>query len=106
MQYAYLPHADAERRSMLDLLGLASQEDLLSVIPSVIRANHLPELPPAQSEIELAETFRQCRDLISICKTIVHIWGRGFYHHHIPAVVNHMAGRSEFYTAYTPINPR
>lgn len=105
MAHSYLPHTDAERRRMLNLLGLASQEDLLSVIPPGIRNRILPDLPPAQTEIELVESFEQ---LAARNTDLLHhrsYLGAGIYHHHIPAVVNHMAGRSEFYTAYTPYQP-
>ena len=36
---------------------------------------------------------------------MVNFIGGGFYDHIIPAVVDHLSGRAEFYTAYTPYQP-
>jgi glycine dehydrogenase subunit 1 len=36
---------------------------------------------------------------------LINFIGGGFYDHVIPAVVDHLSGRAEFYTAYTPYQP-
>ncbi len=105
MAHPYLPHTPAERQRMLSVLGLSSEEELLGPIPAGLRRRELPAMPPALTEAELAAAMR---DLAERNADLLHhpcFLGAGAYLHHIPAVVDHLAGRAEFYTAYTPYQP-
>ena len=100
----YLPHTDADRTAMLERIGVAGMEDLLTAIPPEVRSKPL-DLPPAASEPELLREL----DALARANT-AHADGRGFlgggaYNHHIPAVVSALAARGEFVTAYTPYQP-
>ena len=55
------------------------------------------------SEFELFQRMKALAD--SNGQDITHFIGGGFYDHSIPAVVDHLSGRAEFYTAYTPYQP-
>jgi glycine dehydrogenase subunit 1 len=98
----YGPHTDADRRRMLDALGLASVDDLFADIPPGQRAGGL-DLPPPMPEAalmgRLAElSARNRTDLVSFL-------GAGVQAHHSPPVVDQMLLRGEWYTAYTPYQP-
>jgi len=101
----YIPHSPKERDVMLATIGVKSLEDLFKDIPAKHRFPKL-DLPPALTEMEaaaelaeLAESNENVRgDLISFL-------GAGAYNHYIPAVINHIISRGEFYTAYTPYQP-
>ena len=101
----YIPHSPKERDAMLATIGVESLEDLFKDIPAKHRFPKL-DLPPALTEMEaaaelaeLAESNENVRgDLISFL-------GAGAYNHYIPAVINHIISRGEFYTAYTPYQP-
>jgi glycine dehydrogenase subunit 1 len=61
------------------------------------------DLPPGRSEFEVT---RHLKDLAAKnAADLVLFIGAGFYDHLIPSVVDHLASRSEFYTAYTPYQP-
>src|SRR5262245_25210517 len=87
---------------MLRAVGAKSLEDLLQSIPPEIRLKRMLDIPPALSEIELT---RHIQDLaaknVSAASSVCFLGG-GAYDHFIPAVVDELAGRGEFYTAYTP----
>lgn len=103
MNHPYLPLTEPERKKMLDRIGVQSFNELLSDIPQELRLNRPLNLPPPLSEIELAEEFGKAADQKpSISLSFL---GAGAYQHYIPALVDHLAGRSEFYTAYTPYQP-
>ncbi len=95
----YCPNAPEEIREMLDSIGVGEIEDLFDVIPPGLRARSL-ELADGMSEFEL---LRHMQDLAGKDRQkIVNFIGGGFYDHFIPAAVDHLAGRAEFYTSYTP----
>lgn len=100
----YLPHTFEDRKEMLDFLGVDSIEDLLWHIPKELRNFDL-NIPRGKSEIEIAEEFRKfSKNNVSLTGQ-VSFCGGGVYHRFIPAVVNEVISRGEFYTAYTPYQP-
>jgi glycine dehydrogenase subunit 1 len=90
---------------MLDTIGVKSLEDLFKDIPVKHRFPQL-DLPPALTEMEVAAELNE----ISIGNENIHtdlvsFLGAGAYNHYIPAAVDHILQRGEFYTAYTPYQP-
>jgi len=84
---------------MLEAIGASSIEDLFDEIPADLRFKGLKDVPDAMSEMEVAHLMqaRAQADGQPLC-----FIGAGAYDHHIPAAVWEIAGRGEFYTAYTP----
>jgi glycine dehydrogenase subunit 1 len=95
----YCPNTPEEIREMLDSIGVKELADLFAGIPSGVRSRSF-ELPPGKSELEL---MRHMEELAGRDGRIpLNFIGGGFYDHFIPAVVDYLAGRAEFYTSYTP----
>jgi glycine dehydrogenase subunit 1 len=84
---------------MLEQIGAGSVEELFRQVPDALRLKRLLQVPPALSEIELTQ---HVQELAGKNRNAVCFLGGGSYDHFIPAVVDAVAGRSEFYTAYTP----
>lgn len=101
----YLPHTDVEVQQMLDCIGVSNIDELFSGIPENCRLQKPLNLSAAKSEAEVMTLLRSLAG--QNCK--VSEWdaflGGGAYNHFIPAVVDHLVSRSEFYTAYTPYQP-
>jgi glycine dehydrogenase subunit 1 len=96
----YCPHTPDDIKQMQVAIGVASIEDLFADIPEKFRIKQIPDIPDALSELE---TMSVMNDLASKNKLPQFtLTGAGAYHHFIPAVVGHIIGRTEFYTAYTP----
>ena len=95
----FIPHTADEIREMLSVIGVQKIDDLFSEIPLELRSQDSGEIPPALTEMELARLMREraSRDGQPLC-----FIGAGAYEHHIPAAVWEIAGRGEFYSAYTP----
>lgn len=98
---SYLPHTKNDRRAMLEVLGLADLEDLFQDIPKHARFPAL-ELPDGLAEMELASHMQTLAKRNSHVVTSDCFIGAGAYNHFIPATVQEVLGRGEFYTAYTP----
>ena len=95
----YLSLTEAEKREMLEAIGVDSVEDLFEDIPKSLRVKKL-ELPEGKSQ---QETYNFMRALARRNKVYDSIFlGAGSYDHFIPSVVKSVCSRSEFVTAYTP----
>jgi glycine dehydrogenase subunit 1 len=101
MPSPYLPNTDADRSAMLREIGVGSIEELFQDIPERLRHAQL-NLPPPLSELELKKELNHLASLNTSPNDYACFLGGGSYHHFIPATVEHVIGRSELYTAYTP----
>jgi glycine dehydrogenase subunit 1 len=100
----YIPHSEADRKSMLEAIGARSLEELFADVPESVRFPDL-NLPPALSEMEASwELQSLANDNFSIINGSCFL-GAGAYNHFVPAVVDTVISRVEFYTAYTPYQP-
>jgi glycine dehydrogenase subunit 1 len=101
----YIPHSPIERDAMLSAIGVKNLEDLFKDIPARHRFPKL-DLPPALTEMEAAAELGDLSSGNENVRTdLVSFLGAGAYNHYIPAAVDHILRRGEFYTAYTPYQP-
>ncbi len=103
--FAYLPQTQRDRTKMMELLGIQDTSELFADIAPEIRLQRPLQLPPEMSELELNRHMQGLSRKNQDLSTLVSFLGAGAYEHHIPAVVDAICGRSEFYTAYTPYQP-
>lgn len=88
------------KQGMLDSLGLASVEALFEQIPQAHRLQKLPELMGAlRSEMSLGRHLRETLARNRNCNNTLSFLGGGCWQHHVPAICNEIAGRSEFLTS-------
>jgi len=101
----YLPLTDADRRSMLADIGVASIDDLFADIPEEVRFKQPLPLPRHAGELEVERILSQMADKNMSAGAVPFFIGGGAYKHHVPASVDHLIQRSEFLTSYTPYQP-
>jgi glycine dehydrogenase subunit 1 len=99
----YLPLSDADRAEMLKAIGYDSFEAMIGHIPEAIRLKQL-DLPVGQSEIEVQARLRELAGR-NVPMGPTSFLGAGVYQRFVPAAVDALVSRSEFYTAYTPYQP-
>jgi len=95
----FIPHTDQDRRAMLAEIGLGSLAELFESIPPELRARSW-DLAPGLSEPEVSRRLQELAGLNA--RGLTCFLGAGFYDHFIPAAVDALLSRGEFYTAYTP----
>ena len=98
----YLLNTPEDREAMLAKIGVATVDDLFAPIPSELRLKRPLDIPPALPEMELARHMNALAAKNRAAGDAICFLGGGAYDHFIPSVVDAIAGRSEFYTAYTP----
>lgn len=103
MPFTY--NTPAQQAEMLQAIGAGSIAELFQSIPAEMQLGRPLNIPPALGELELTshmqELARQNTDITqSAC-----FLGAGSYDHFVPAVIDTLASRGEFYTSYTPYQP-
>lgn len=98
----YIPNTNQDREEMLSAVGASSIDELFGDIPESLRLTNELNLPAGLAEPAVVKLARALAEKnLSTDKATIFL-GAGTYDHHIPSVVRHILGRSEFYTAYTP----
>lgn len=100
----FTPNTEADRRAMMDVIGIKDIDALFQDIPAEYRYPDL-QLPPPLTEMEVARELQELAADNAQLGEFVSFLGAGAYHHFVPAVVDMVLSRSEFYTAYTPYQP-
>ena len=100
----YIPHSDGDRDAMLAGIGVRSVEALFEDVPEHVRFPQL-DLPPALSEMEARWELEMLAGANLTAADGPCFLGAGAYQHFVPAVVDAVLRRGEFYTAYTPYQP-
>ena len=98
----FIPNNDADRKKMLDVIGVKSFEELIAAIPQNVRLDKNLNLPPALSEYEVIKLLKNYAAKNTSIETHTCFIGGGAYDHFTPAIVGSVIERPEFKTAYTP----
>lgn len=100
----YLGLTEADRRDMLETIGVSGIDALFQDVPAGA-LNPKLDLPPHRGELEVERAFAAMAKKNVSPMDVPFFLGAGAYRHHIPAAVDHLIQRSEFLTSYTPYQP-
>ena len=100
----YTPNTATERQEMLRVIGVSSIRELFGDIPSDFRDPPL-DIPGPLSELELRQELEALAEENRLATHGPCFLGAGAYRHFVPAVIQAIASRGEFLTAYTPYQP-
>jgi len=98
----FIPNTDQDRKLMFERIGIKNFDELISNIPDELRFKEDLHLPAPVSELEISKIIQHKAGCNTQTCDKVSFLGGGAYDHFIPAAVNFLLSRSEFYTAYTP----
>lgn len=101
----FVPIGERETAEMLRAAGAASFDDLLVDIPQALRLARKLNLPEPLCEMEARAHLKRLAGLNAPAEGYTCFLGGGAYDHYVPAIVDEIASRAEFYTAYTPYQP-
>jgi len=98
-----LPNLDDSFVSqMLRKVGAGSVDDLFSDIPAQVRLTEKLKIPEGESEYQVRRDVQERLSADQTPPSSLCFLGGGVWPHYIPAAVEAIASRQEFYTSYTP----
>ena len=100
----FISNTQDDRLQMLKSIGIpdGDVEKLFKDIPENLRIRSL-RIPSASSEYEVTRHIKALANKNN--HEFTSFLGAGYYNHFIPAAIDALISRSEFYTAYTPYQP-
>ncbi len=102
---SYISNTEKDLETILQAIGINRTDELFSCIPKELILKAEPAIPNALSEQSLFQYFKNLGSLNNTFNDYSMFIGGGSYFHYVPAIVNAILSRSEFYTAYTPYQP-
>ena len=105
MTWSYLPHTEEERSEMLAAVGVKDVLDLYKDVPENLRLNRPLNINAPISELEITKNLQKLSEKNANLEDYACFLGAGAYDRFIPATVDAVLSRSEFYTAYTQYQP-
>jgi glycine dehydrogenase subunit 1 len=99
---SFISNTPRQQKEMLETCGKKSITELFADIPDYLKPKSF-NAGHSHSELEVHSILEKyARQNYS---HLINFVGGGFYDHFIPAAVDAIVSRSEFYTAYTPYQP-
>jgi glycine dehydrogenase subunit 1 len=96
---------EQEQDLMLASIGIASVNDLFSQVPPEVKMARKLAIPERKPDWEMEKKLKTLAKQNVTTLDYISFLGGGFYEHYIPPVVDALANRGEFLTAYTPYQP-
>ncbi|OQY38145.1 MAG: glycine dehydrogenase (aminomethyl-transferring) [Candidatus Cloacimonetes bacterium 4572_65] len=98
----YISTTEQERKELLKEIGVDSFNQLIADIPEKFVLNNELKLERPYSEQQISKEVFRLTSLNKCTNAASSFLGAGVYDHFIPAAVDTIVSRPEFYTAYTP----
>ena len=104
--FHYIPNWEEETlERMLKEIGVSSVEELFSDIPEHLLMREPPRIGPGMDELSVEKLASEVLSLNRTTEELTCFLGGGCWDHYVPPLVDEIAGKQEFYTAYTPYQP-
>jgi len=100
----FLPHTAGDVREMLAAIGADSVEALFENVPAELRKTARIDLPDGLTEQEVCAALERLAGRNGGAAMPAFLGG-GAYPHFVPAAVDQILRRAEFYSSYTPYQP-
>ncbi len=100
----YIPLTDEDRQAMMATIGIEDIDELFADVPAEFRYPDLA-LPAPMTEMEIMRELDMRAAENANLREFASFLGAGAYNHFVPAIVDTVLSRGEFYTAYTPYQP-
>lgn len=102
-RHPLLPNLDESLvRAMLERVGAGSVDELFADIPDKVRLRRGLRIPEAKSEYEIRREIGGMLAKNDTPPRSLCFLGGGVWPHYVPAAVESITSRQEFYTSYTP----
>ncbi|MDA8303993.1 MAG: glycine dehydrogenase [Deltaproteobacteria bacterium] len=106
--FRYFPNSETDVKRLYSILNIKGKKELFEKIIGdipLIDANNLKTLSRGMDELSLYRYFEDIAVKLPDKNLFSIFAGGGVYNHFVPAAIDSLISRSEFYTPYTPYQP-